>query len=44
VGICGIGNEDHDEPGPGTDSAPAALLPGSLGAGLLGYLRRRAVL
>ncbi len=40
VGICGIG----DEPGPVPIPAPGALLLGSVGACLIGYLRRRALL
>jgi hypothetical protein len=53
VGICGIGHEDGDEdgdedggdhPGPVPIPAPGALLLGSLGTVLIGYLRRRAML
>jgi hypothetical protein len=44
VGICGVGDEDHDEPGPVPIPAPGALLLGSVGTGLIGYLRRRSAL
>jgi len=40
VGICGVG----DEPGPVPIPAPGAWLLGSVGAGLIGYLRRRHAL
>jgi hypothetical protein len=44
TGICGIGEGPGPGPGPEPIPAPGALLLGSLGTALIGYLRRRAVL